>query len=774
MPQTPPLRRKRDEPMTPVSLASYCKRRLDLGKDSHSELTEVRTEITDRYFGKPYGTEREDQSQYVTREVMETVEWALPDLLRGFLGTGKAVVFEPTGPEDEELAEQETDVVNYKLLRANDGDGYSAFYDWFKEALLYPTAFLKINVEEKEESFVYEMKEVPQGKLLELLEDEAVELLEQESRMVEREIQDPQSGQMVKMPMEVFDIRYRETKQKYDLVLMPIPGEDVYVDKDLTSINLDKANFVAHRTRRNYTELVKMGYDKGMLDEVSPQEDSVWNEERTSRRFYEDEYPGGDTNAEDPSMVEYDVYECYLWVDYDGSGEAQFRRVVLVEDTVFENEEVAYQPLVALSTAPFPHKLNGLSLAQMVEPNQRLSTELHRQALNNLYRINTQRMYISEEMMLEGGLTKKALDNRRAGYIPVRGVPSEGIMPEPISPMVGEVLPVIQHVGQMNAVRSGVAPEQSMDQNNLQNTAYSSMMGALEASGARQESLARGFAETGMKRVFRKAHYLIRSCPDMAETVKLRGKWVDVDAASWKERTDVSVNIGLGFNSKQQMTIVATQLLEIVAQAAQQGLANPQGGYNALTEWAEAAGLKNPQMYFVDPNGPYYQPPEPPPDPNLISAQAQAQALQRESDRQDAELTHKIEIERMRARHEQQKLVFEGRKLEVDAQKAQADAAAKQAEVQMKQQQLTFDRQQQELDLEKLAHEAAKVPVDIDDTQAAAELKEAQTIKTLVEAGKAEAETAKVDAETSATIEAGAEAVSSENSDATNSGGTSE
>ena len=793
--------------MTDTSLAAYVKRRLDLGKDSHSELTDVRSDITRRYFGRLLGNEQEDQSSFVTREIMETVEWCLPTLVRGFLGTPNAVRFEPTNSEDEDLAEQESDVVNYKLLRANNGDGFQSLYVWMKEALLYPTAYCKVCVEEKEQSFVYEMREVPADKLAELLEDEDIEILEQESRTVEIEVPvpmpPPQMGeemqgqqppqqmggeeQMVKVPIEVFDIKYRETKVRTDIVVTPVPGEDIFVDEDLVTTNLDHANFVAHRVRRPYTELVQMGYDKEKLDEVSPAEESVWNEERVSRRFYEDEYPGTDVTEEDPSMVIYEVYECFLWVDFTGSGEAQFRRVVVIEDTVFENEEVAYQPLVAMSSSPFPHKLNGLSLAQMVEPLQQLSTELHRQALNNLYRVNTQRMYISEEIMLEGDLTKNALENRRAGYIPVRGVPHEGIMPEPISPMVGEVLPVIQHVAQMNARRSGVAPDQAMDQSVNQNSPYSSMMGALEAAGERMELLARVFAETGFKQLFRKAHYLCRAYPDMVETVKLRGKWVDVDASAWKERTDVSVNVGLGFNSKQQMTVIATQLLEIVQQAAPQGLADAQGGFNALKEWIDAAGIKNPEMFFIDPNSPEFQPPQPPPDPNLIMAEAQSEALQREGQRQDMELQHKMQMEQQeaqldmqKAQMEQQRMMFEQHKLEADVEKMRADAAAKQMDAEMKRQQMAVDQRESELREREMELQAAKIPVDIDDTIAATELKEAQALKTMMEVDKTDAEVDKVDAEADkldaearATMLAGAEAVTSDADSNSDSGGSS-
>jgi len=47
-------------------------------------------------------------------------------------------------------------------------------------------------------------------------------------------------------------------------------------------------------------------------------------------------------------------------------------------------------------------------------------------------------------------------------------------------------------------------------------------------------------------------HGVIRKNGQQAETVRLRNKWVNVDPRDWKERNDMTINVGLGTGSKAQ------------------------------------------------------------------------------------------------------------------------------------------------------------------------------------------------------------------------------
>ena len=63
------------------------------GSDT-TNLDNERAQALDYYLGRPFGNEVEGRSQVVTRDVLETVEWILPSLMRIFVGGDKVVEFD--------------------------------------------------------------------------------------------------------------------------------------------------------------------------------------------------------------------------------------------------------------------------------------------------------------------------------------------------------------------------------------------------------------------------------------------------------------------------------------------------------------------------------------------------------------------------------------------------------------------------------------------------------------------------------------------------------
>lgn len=543
--------RSRNAPMSDKQLVGFLGRKIyQAMNDEDGDLSDTRQDTFNRYTGELYGNERDGYSKYTTREVLETIEWVLPSVLRVFLGSDRVVAFEPNGPEDEAQADQETDVINYKIMRANDGDGFLALHHFFKDALLYPNGYIKAFVDEEKKTTTHRVKGVNQFGLMEIDQDEANEITEQDSRMIEIPGMD-QTGAPIMQPVEVFDIVYKRAETVRKLKIEPIPGEEALVDNDCVSVNIDTADFSCHRVRKSFTKLVNEGFDREKLERVGTYEDYQWNDERTNRLFYEDEDPDAE-DEDDPSMRQFWVHECHAWVDYDGDGIGEFRQITLVGTTVFVNEVVDYQPMVAMSSILMPHKHNGMSIADIVKDLQELRTILTRQMLDNIYKINIRRKVISEDSLIEDGTTLEAMLNVQAEWIPVRGPAHNAIAHDQTMSMVSEILPVLQHLDERTANRTGINPQVNLNPDVLQQSTMGAFMGALEQASQRVEMLVRIFAETGIKQLMRKAHHLMRMYPDMATAIKLRGQWVDVDPEGWRERTDLKVNVGLGFNNKQK------------------------------------------------------------------------------------------------------------------------------------------------------------------------------------------------------------------------------
>ena len=186
------------------------------------------------------------------------------------------------------------------------------------------------------------------------------EIIEQDS-----EVTNVPGPDGVDVPVEVFNVTYEERDTRPKLRIQSVPGEEVLVHSAFTGHNIDDAEFVAHRTRKPRSELLRMGYDGDALDAAGTGDiEGEWNDERTHRLFYEDEDPEGITGEIDESMRHFWLHEVFLWCDYEETGEAQYRRVVMVGNTIFENEVTDYQPIVCMSTALVPHKHTGLSLSR--------------------------------------------------------------------------------------------------------------------------------------------------------------------------------------------------------------------------------------------------------------------------------------------------------------------------------------------------------------------------------------------------------------------------
>ena len=142
-----------------------------------SELSTQRADAMKFYLGEPFGNESDGKSQYVSRDVQDTIEWIMPSLMEIFMAGDRTVTFDAQGPEDVAAAEQETDYINYLFERKV--DGFKILHNWFKDALIQKTGFVKHywddSVKETRETY----EKLSEQELEMLLSNPDVELIEQ-------------------------------------------------------------------------------------------------------------------------------------------------------------------------------------------------------------------------------------------------------------------------------------------------------------------------------------------------------------------------------------------------------------------------------------------------------------------------------------------------------------------------------------------------------------------------------------------------------------------
>ena len=601
----------------------------------NTETVEERRDALMAYNREPYGNEVEGRSTIVTGEVAEAVDGALPQLLRVFTQSDDVVRFEPKAPGDEEKAKQATEYCNWVLM--NDNPGFEVFQTWFKDALLQKAGVIKVwwNDETSVDKEKYE--NLSEEELTLLLADGQMEVVKQRQTQIgevpvpptpEQMMLAQQTGvppEMTMQPVFSYNVTVKKINKKGSVKVENVPPEEFLISKKARRIA--DAPFVAHRRLTTRSELISMGFKADEIDELPAYDDLTFTPERVAR-FPNGEQP--DDPSLDTSMDEIETFECYIRTDYDEDGIAELRRVFYAGGTILENEEADFIPFCSVCPIPMPHKFFGHSLADRVVDIQKIKTTITRQMLDNLYLSNNARMAVVDgQVNLDDMLTVTP-----GGIVRVKN--NQAITPLQVPLVAGQAFPMLAYMDEIQQKRTGVTQaSQGLDPNILQNTTATAVAMVQNAGAAKVELIARIFAETGVKDLFKSILHLVCKYQDKERIVRMRGKFVAIDPREWSNEYDLTVNVGLGTgNREQQMAMVAAILQKQEQIMSQMGIANPlvsPSQYrNTLGRFIESAGFKDTSEFFreITPEmeQQLLQPQQPQPDPATAALMQQAQA----------------------------------------------------------------------------------------------------------------------------------------------------
>ena len=618
------------------------------------ELSEQRKNALKFYLGEPLGNEVEGQSQVRSQDVLEVVESILPSMMRIFTQGESIVRFEPTGPEDVAYADQASDYINHVFMK--DNNGYSILHTMFKDALISKNGFVKYywknDKEQKEES--YENLSIAEYQAL--LADNEVEIVEVEDTSTELDVENADI-------MEVtYNVTVKRVKDFGRVVVESVPPESMLVSK--TANSLDDCNFIAQRVFKTRSELISMGFDKKIVNELPVADEEIYNTEAVTRRSYDDETMPQEYQNIDPLLTRVAVVDCYMKCDYDNDGIAELRHIVVGGSGVnsyhiLENEPIEQIPFATVTAIPMPHRFYGLSIYDLIGDVQEIKTTLLRQTLNNAYLQNNARTVV-----VDGQANIDDLLTSRAGGI-VRVKSPGAVSPMAAPNFMREGLAMIDKIDQVREGRSGVSKVQmGLDSEtiNKSHTTATSANVMMNASTQRIELYARNFSE-GVKRMFQGILQLVCKYQDQERIIKLRNRFVPMNPREWLDRYNATVQVGLGTGSQDQRLEVLGRVLAVqekLISAGGMGIVDPQKIYNTLEKYLENAGYKDASQFF---NNPATMPPPQPrqarPDPTVQLAQAEQQRLRAKD---QAEL-------QLKARKQQVDETFKAEKLNLDQQK---------------------------------------------------------------------------------------------------------
>jgi GrpB-like predicted nucleotidyltransferase (UPF0157 family) len=664
-----------------------------------SETVEQRKQALEAYLRQPYGNEVEGKSQIVTGEVAEAIDGALPSLVRIFTGSDDIVVFEPQGPRDEASAKQATQYCNWVFTK--DNEGVAILHDWFKDALLQKNGIVKAYWEDKEDVTKERYFDLSNDELAMLMSDETMEIVEQDT--TEFPIYDP-NGQPVIDPMgmpvmgSTHNVVVQQKKKSGKVTIENVPPEEFLISKKARTIA--DSPFVAHRQMLTRSTLVAMGFNKKQVEGLQMGDALAYTPERVAR------YSAGEqpyqVQTDDPSMQEIEVFECYVKTDIDGKGIASLVQVFYASNEILEDEkgkemveEVDYVPFHSICPIPIPHKFFGNSLADRTVDLQLIKTTITRQMLDNLYLTNNARV-----VAIEGQVNLEDLLTSTAGGV-IRAKSPNAVQQLVVQNVASQAFPMLQYLDTIQSKRTGVSDaSQGLDPSILQNVTAAAVASMQQAGAGKIELIARIFAETGVKSLFKGILHLLCKYQDKARLVRMRGEFVEFDPRTWANQYDVSINVGLGAGNRQeQMAMLSMVLAKQEQLMGQFGPANPYVSpaqyRGTLGRMVEIAGFKDSAEFYkaITPeqdqalsNPPPQQQQMPPEVQALMAktqaeiqaAQAKAQAdlqmqqQQMQIDMQMAQQKAGLEMQLMREK--------EMAKLQLEREKQQAYFALKQQE----------------------------------------------------------------------------------------------
>jgi len=587
------------------------------------ELADERATAMDRYLGEPLGTEMEGRSQVSTRDVMEVIEWIMPTLIKIFTATDRAVEFIPEGPEDEQQAEQEADYLNHVFYKEN--QGFLILYTWFKDALLQKNGITKTYVEEFEKVTKESYKGLLDDEYRAMVADEELEVEEHSTE--EAQIPTPQGPVVAK----IHNVTFVRTRKDVRYVTDVIPPEEFLISRDTRSVNPTKARFCAHRTTMTVSELREMGYSDSDLMKMELGESIVeLGEERISRNNLTDEERWDEALTLNTGMRKVKITECYLMADRDGDGIAELLKIFRSGDFI-DVEEIDYHPINALTPNILTHKFYGLSVADIIQDIQEERTMLLRAYFDNVNQmINGKTYYDLNTASIDDLLTDKPF-----GLVAVDGNPHEAIFVKPSSGLPPEAYTLNDLLDKFLHSRVGDFQTQ-LDPNVLAQANTGVVINMLNETKSKVEMIARIFAEVGVKELFRTYHHLIRKHADRETRFRLKNTWVPVDPREWRERTNLTVKVGLGTQNNQEMIANLTNLLNTQMQMIQMGVPVllPQNVHAAAADLAEAMGLVQ-EKYWTSPEKIPPPPPQADPQMELIKLQQQVESARLQLQQQE-------------------------------------------------------------------------------------------------------------------------------------------
>jgi len=564
-------------------IGSIIRSELDSALSYEGEIASKREMLMDYYNGQPYGDEVEGQSSAVTTEVADTIEWMLPSLLRVFTQGKEVASFTGYTEQANEEAKQKTALSNHVFLQEN--DGVLILHNMFKDALLQFTGTVKVYWEETESTSNQKYEGLSEVEYQKLLNTKGVTIDKMEMETDE-------------FGIVTYDCKTTQKIEKSGVKYANIPPEEFLISR--TARSFDDPVFIGHRSPKTRSQLVEMGFDRDIVDDLPADEHYEFNGQKNARYHDQGNWQDVNTSNHDPNDIVY-LGEYYCRIDVNDDGISELYQVFYAGNEVLSKEPVDDHPFAVVVPIPIPHRAIGTCPAEQVADLQFRKSTLVRQMLNNVYQSIFPRVLHSNQVDLDdllvpraGGLVGVDTDNPDvAGHAQMIQV----------TPMLEGILSALEYTDMEKEIRTGVTRNgQGLDANALNNTA-TGFLGMKDASQQRLDLIARIFANGGVRTLFEKTVDLLSRYQDTVKEIMVTGKPLEINPRMWSSNTACRIDVGIGAGDRQEKIANLNAVLQRQIEFSQAGLvlSDQPKMYNTLSKLITEVGLKDVDLYFNNP-----------------------------------------------------------------------------------------------------------------------------------------------------------------------------
>lgn len=537
--------------MTDDQIINLLEEEISGAEQIQEDLSTKREDYYKRFRSEPYGNEREGWSQSIAPVIWNTVESLLPSFIEVFRGD-----FFILKSDNEEKADKFRKLIQYQMFRKQDGT--RKLYDFIFTLLLNHYAVFKNYYKEDYDLVSEKYARLSADDMLQIAQDKNTQI----TKFTEAETE---LGEPFYEDVKVVKKNIKYAGPYFEC----LPLWEFFFSKDckITDWGAIEGKLVFHRVKRTL-DYIRKKEKAGVYAEGSfarCKEKSQYHptqEEEATYKYNSDDRsePSDTTNYKNELAQEVTIDECYFMMDIDNDGLLEPCIIDKCEDIILRKEENPYgRPCFRIgSLNPEPHKVTGIPLADILDNDQKVLTNLlrliqdtgaqscYRNPVTNDHQMFTQLIDRKPFAVIKG-------DPQKLGEVKMTD-PSQYIL-KAYEMLKGEI-----------EEKTGVTRyNQGLDADSLNKTATG--ITQINQASTKKQKLAAILLGTGaVTGLIRDFIFINQKWPN-DDPVKLLGQNLEVSQDDLSGEYDIEVDVGVGQAEKQQMANQLDLLIQFGTQA---------------------------------------------------------------------------------------------------------------------------------------------------------------------------------------------------------------